>query len=445
MAAEDNAPLPPQNLNAEESILGAMIQSSVAIDSVLDTGIAARDYYRPSHGRIHDAIVSLYSLGQPVDEITVADKLAEQGRLEDAGGVERIHDLTAFTPSVSNARHWARIVKEMATLRALITAGEEIARLGRDRPGEIHELVEKAERAIFTLALSGRTGDFIPLAEPLADTFRKLDAMQTMPTEVVGVPSGFKSLDAMTSGFEPGNLIIVAARPSMGKSGFGLNVAAHLAVGHGRPVGLFTLEMSRSEVTGRVLSAEAMVDSRHIRNGKLSGEEWDRLMAAGARLHTAPLQIDDSGAITAMELRAKARRLKMRQPDLALIVVDYIQLMTSGSSSDNRQQDVSQTSRALKVLAGELNVPVIALSQLSRQPEQRHDKRPVLSDLRESGSIEQDADVVLFLYRDEYYHPDDTDQEGIAEVNIAKHRNGPTGTVKLAFVKRYTRFGDLQE
>lgn len=441
----DNAPLAPQDLAAEESILGAMMMSSSAIDAVLDSGIAARDYYRPSHGRIHDAILALYSNNQPVDDITVCDKLHEQGKLEDAGGRSRIQDLSMMMPAASNARHYARIVKDMAVLRALIKAGDEITALGRTRPGALPELVEKAERAIFNLALSGSSGDFIPLSDPLAETFRKLDSMQTMPDDVVGTPTGFKALDALTAGFEPGNLIVVAARPSMGKSGFALNVAAHLAVGHGKPVGLFTLEMSRSEVTGRMLSAEAMVDSRHIRSGKLNGEEWSRLMAAGARLHEAPLQIDDSGAVTAMELRAKARRLRMRQPDLAMIVVDYIQLMTSGASSDNRQQDVSQTSRSLKVLASELGVPVIALSQLSRAPEQRHDKRPILSDLRESGSIEQDADVVLFLYRDEYYHPDDTDQEGLAEVNVAKHRNGPTGTVKLSFLKRFTRFGDLHE
>lgn len=441
--SEGRAPIPPQNLDAEESLIGAMMLSSLAIEAAIDTGIAARDFYRKSHGYVFDACVALYVNDDPVDAITVVNKLDETNHLDNAGGGERVHELAALVPSSSNAGHYARIVKDMATLRALIRAGNDISSLGYDRPGEISDLIEQAERAIFDLALFGRTGDFVPVSEPLQEAFRRLDEIAKLGLDIVGAPSGFKDLDAITSGFEPGNLIVVAARPSMGKSAFALNICAHLAVKKNLPVGLFTLEMSRYEVTQRMLSAEASVSSSAIRNGRLHSEEWGKLTDAAGLLHTAPLMIDDSGAITAMELRAKARRLKMRYPNLSAIVIDYLQLMSSGGRTENRVQDIAQSSRLLKVLAGELRVPVLALSQLSRAVEQRHDKRPILSDLRESGAIEQDADMVLFLYRDEYYHPEDTDQQGIAEVAIAKHRNGPTGVVKLAFVKRYTRFSDL--
>lgn len=436
--------VPPQALEAEESVLGAMIASEKAIAAVLDTGLLAREFYRPTHGVIYTHVLAMYSDSIPVDWITLVDRLEEQGALKQAGGRERLAEIAHLGLATSNAAHHARIVREAAGLRGLIEGGQRITKLGKERPGDLPDLVEQAQSIVFDLALDGTAGDFVAVSEPLTETFRRIEEAGERGDEVAGLTTGFRHFDDLTSGLQPGNLIVVAARPSMGKTAFGLNAAAHVAVHKKLPVALFTLEMSRYEVTQRLLSAEAMVRSQKIRTGNLSLEEWSNLNAAGARLHVAPLMIDDSGAITAVELRAKAMRLKLRHPDLALIVVDYLQLMTSGGDKwENRQQDVSLTSRSLKVLARDLDVPVLAMSQLSRQVEQRHDKRPVLSDLRESGAIEQDADLVVFLYRDEYYHPEDTDQHGIAEVNVAKQRNGPTGMTKLAFVKRYAKFTDL--
>lgn len=433
----------PQNLEAEEHVLGAMMTAPSAVEAVVELGIKARDFYLESHGLIFDAAVALYVLDRPVDAITLTDKLTERDKIGAVGGRVRLHELANLVPASANASHYARIVKENSVLRQFIRAGGEIARLGWERPGELPDLIDKAERAIFDLALTGHTSDFVPFSEAIGDAFRRIEELSQKSSDIIGVPSGYRTLDKITSGFQPGNLVIVAARPSMGKSALALGASAHVALAQQKPVGLFTLEMSQFEVTQRILSAEAYVESGKIRNGSLDRDEWGRLTAAAGRLENAPLYIDDSGTTTAVELRAKARRLKMRHPSLAMIVVDYIQLMTSGGSFESRQNEVSQISRGLKTLARDLDVPVIALSQLSRAPEGRHDKRPILSDLRESGALEQDADVVIFLYRDEYYHPEDTDQEGLAEVNVAKQRNGPTEMVKLAFVKRHTRFSDL--
>jgi replicative DNA helicase len=295
---------------------------------------------------------------------------------------------------------------------------------------------------VFDLSQARVTSEFSHIEELLKDSFERITALYEAGADVTGTASGFRDLDKLTSGFQPGNLIIVAARPSMGKSGLGLCMAANLAVREERPVALFTLEMSKSEVTQRLMCSEAKVESQRLRTGKLGADDWPRLTAACDRLAKAPIYVDDTGSITMMEIRSKARRLKSREPDLGLIVVDYMQLMTSGSTVENRVQEVSQISRALKVLARDLDVPILAMSQLSRAVEQRHDKRPILSDLRESGSIEQDADLVMFIYRDEYYN-DESDQQGIAEVHLAKHRNGPTDTVKLSFLKRYAKFADL--
>jgi replicative DNA helicase len=440
--ASPTAPVPPQNLEAEESVLGAMMLSPGAIGAVSEA-LDASDFYRESHAVIYRAALALYSKGEPVDAITLVDELEERGELEHAGGRVRIHELATLVPASANAGHYARIVHEMATLRGLIRAGGEIAQLGWERPGETTDLVDRAEQVVFDLSQARVTSEFSHIEELLKDSFERITALYEAGADVTGTPSGFRDLDRLTSGFQPGNLIIVAARPSMGKSALALCMAANLAVRHNLPVALFTLEMSKSEVTQRLMCSEAKVESQRLRNGKLAQDDWPRLTAACDKLAKAPIYVDDTASITMMEIRSKARRLKSREPNLALIVVDYLQLMTGGGTAENRVQEVSLISRSLKILARDLDVPILALSQLSRAVEQRHDKRPILSDLRESGSIEQDADLVGFIYRDEYYNAEETDQQGLAEVIFAKHRNGPTDTVRLSFLKRYAKFADL--
>jgi replicative DNA helicase len=435
------APVPPQNLEAEESVLGAMMLSPGAIGAVSEV-LDAGDFYRESHAKIYRAALALYAKGEPVDAITLVDELEERGELDDVGGKVRIHELAALVPASGNAGHYARIVRDMATLRGLIRAGSQVAQLGWDRPGESAELVDRAEQIVFELSQQRVTSEFSHIEQLLKEGFERITALYEAGADITGIPSGFRELDRLTSGFQPGNLIIVAARPSMGKSALGLCMAANLAVRHDTPVAVFTLEMSKSEVTQRLMCSEAKVESNRLRTGKLGPDDWPRLTAACDKLAKAPIYVDDTGSITMMEIRSKARRLKSQHPDLGLIVVDYLQLMTSGATVENRVQEVSQISRSLKVLARDLDVPILAMSQLSRAVEQRHDKRPILSDLRESGSIEQDSDLVLFIYRDEYYN-EETDQQGLAEVNLAKHRNGPTDSVKLSFLKRYAKFSDL--
>jgi replicative DNA helicase len=434
--------VPPQNLEAEESVLGAMLLSPGAIGAVTEI-LSADDFYRESHGTVYRACLALYQQGEPVDAITLVDELEERGELEQVGGRARVHELAALVPATANAAHYARIVREMATLRGLVRAGAEIARLGQERPGETTDLVDRAEQIVFDLAQQRVTSDFSHIEGLLKESFERIMHLYEAGADVTGVPTGFKELDKLTSGFQPGNLIIIAARPSMGKSALALNMAQNLAVRNEVPVALFTLEMSKSEVTQRMMCAEARVESQSLRTGKLKPEDWPRLTAACDKLMKAPIWVDDTGSITMMEIRSKARRLKSREPKLGLIIVDYLQLMTSGGNAENRVQEVSQISRQLKVLARDLEVPIVALSQLSRAVEQRHDKRPILSDLRESGSIEQDADLVGFVYRDEYYNGEESDSQGIAELILAKHRNGPTDTIKLSFLKRYAKFADL--
>ena len=439
--AVQTAPVPPQSLDAEESVLGAMMLSPGAIATVseiLDPG----DFYRESHAKVFRSALALWAKGEPVDAITVVDELEERGELETVGGRVRIHELAALVPATANAGHYARIIRESATLRGLIRAGGEISRLGWEGIGEPAELVDRAEQVIFTLSQQRTSGDFAHIETLLKESFERITALYESGSDITGLASGFRDFDRLTSGFQPGNLVVVAARPSMGKSAFGLCVAANLAVRHGVPVAIFTLEMSKAEVTQRLMCSEAKVESQRLRSGRLAPEDWPRLTAACDKLAKAPIYVDDTGSVTMMEIRSKARRLKSKQQDLGLVVVDYMQLMTSGTNAENRVQEVSQISRNLKLLARDLDLPILAMSQLSRAVEQRHDKRPILSDLRESGSIEQDADLVAFLYRDDYYNAD-SDQQGIAEVILAKHRNGPTDTVKLSFLKRYAKFADL--
>ena len=409
-----------------------------AVSEVLD----ASDFYRESHGKIYRAALALYARGEPVDAITLVDELEQRGELEDVGGRSRVHELAALVPASANAGHYARIVREMATLRGLIRVGSEVSQLGWERPGEAADLVDRAEQIVFELSQSRVSTEFSHIESLLKESFERITALYESGEEITGVASGFRDIDRLTSGFQPGNLVIVAARPSMGKSAFGLCSAANIAIRHQIPVALFTLEMSKSEVTQRLMCSEAKVESQRLRSGKLAPDDWPRLTAACDKLSKAPIYVDDTGSITMMEIRSKARRLKSKEPTLGLIIVDYLQLMTSGSNVENRVQEVSQISRSLKVLARDLDVPILAMSQLSRAVEQRHDKRPILSDLRESGSIEQDSDLVFFIYRDDYYN-EESDQQGLAEVILAKHRNGPTGSEKLSFLKRYAKFADL--
>ncbi|MCY4086604.1 MAG: replicative DNA helicase [Actinomycetia bacterium] len=444
-ATVDSAPVPPQNLEAEESVLGALMLGSAGPIAVVSEIVTASDFYRASHGRIYEAVLALYSKGEPVDAITLIDDLDRRGQLEEIGGRARIHELAKIVPASANAGHYGRIVHEAATLRGLINAGADISRLGWERPGETSELVNRAEQIVFDLSQERISGDFVHIEGLLKESFERISALSDAGADITGTPSGYRDLDRNTSGFQDGNLIILAARPSMGKSALGLGMAANLAVRHQQPVALFTLEMSSTEVTQRLMCSEARVESQKLRTGRLSQDEWQRLVTVCDRLSKAPIFVDDTGSITMMEIRSKARRLKSKHPELAMIIVDYLQLMTSGSTVENRVQEVSQISRSLKLLARDLDLPIVALSQLSRAVEQRHDKRPILSDLRESGSIEQDADLVIFLYRDEYYTGEESDQQGLAELNVAKHRNGPTDTVKLTFLKRFAKFSDLAD
>jgi replicative DNA helicase len=434
--------VPPQNLEAEESVLGAMLLSPTAVGTVSEI-LAASDFYRESHAKIFRAALGLWGKGEPVDAITLANELDERSELDAVGGQAKVAELAALVPSTSNVEHYARIVKEMATLRGLVRAGQEITRLGQDRPGEVTDLVDRAEQIVFELGQQRVTSDFAHIETLLKESFERITQLYEAGSEITGIPSGFRELDLLTSGFQPGNLVILAARPSMGKSALGLCIAANLGVRHEIPVALFTLEMSKAEVTQRMMCSEAKVESQRLRSGRLAPDDWPRLTTACDRLMKAPIYVDDTGSTTIMELRSKARRLKSREPKLGLILVDYLQLMTSGSTVENRVQEVSQISRALKVLARDLDVPIVAMSQLSRAVESRHDKRPILSDLRESGSLEQDSDLVAFVYRDEYYLGEESDQQGIAEIHLSKHRNGPTGTVKLSFLRRYAKFADL--
>lgn len=437
------APVPPQNLDAEESVLGAMMLAPgaiAAVSEVLDHD--GRAFYRESHARIYRAALALYAKGEPVDAITLVDELDERGELDAVGGREKIHELAALVPASANARHYAQIVRETAILRGLIRAGGDIARLGWDRPGEAAELVDQAEQILFDLSQERATGEFSHIEQLLKESFERITALYELGADVTGIPSGFRDLDRLTSGFQEGNLIIVAARPGMGKSALGLGIAANVAVRHARPVALFTLEMSKAEVTQRLMCSEAKVELHRLRTGRLASDDWPRLTTACDRLAKAPIYVDDTGSITMLDIRSKVRRLKSKHPDLGLIVVDYLQLMTSGTSAENRVQEVSQISRALKILARDVDIPVVAMSQLSRAVEQRHDKRPILSDLRESGSLEQDADIVCFIYRDDYYNEDSPDP-GVAEVIVGKHRNGPTDKVKLSFISQYAKFADL--
>jgi replicative DNA helicase len=433
--------VPPHNLQAEESLLGAMLLSRDAIAAAVES-CDGDDFYKPAHGHIFDAVTTLYAQGEPADPITVADELGRAGLLEAIGGPTALVSLQADSPATANAGRYARIIEEHALLRRLIGVAGEIAELGYSVPDDVAAVLDRAESMMFEVAERRVTDSLRPLKDLLADSLDRLAALNERGDSITGVPTGYLDLDERLSGLQASSLVIVGARPAMGKTSFALGIAAHAAMEAQIPVLLFSLEMSHSEITQRLLVSEARVDSSRIRNGRLLDSDWPKISHAVGRLGEAPLYVDDNPNLTVMEVRAKARRMKARTNGLGLIIIDYLQLMSGRQSSENRQVEISEISRGLKILARELDIPVVALSQLSRQLETRADKRPMLSDLRESGSIEQDADVVLFLYRDEVYNPDSADR-GTAEVIVSKHRNGPTGFTKLAFLDHYTRFANM--
>jgi replicative DNA helicase len=434
--------VPPHNLDAEESLLGAMLLSRDAIVMATEIGLSAGEFYKPAHGHVFDAITSLYSAGEPADPVTVAEELRRANLLEAMGGPAVLLTLQASTPATSNAGRYARIIHEHALLRRLISVAGEIAELGYSVPDDVIAAVDRAESMVFDVAQHRVADTMAPIKELLDASLTRLEMLYEKGDSITGLPTGYHGLDELMSGLQPSTLVIVGARPATGKTAFSLGMAAHAALEVRRPVLLFSLEMSHMEITQRILSSEARVDATRMRNGKLAESDWTKISHAIGRLAEAPLYIDDNPQATVMEIRAKARRLKSRVGDLGLIVVDYLQLMTGRTRAENRQVEVSEISRGLKILARELEVPVVALSQLSRQLELRADKRPMLADLRESGSLEQDADVVMFLYRDELYNAESPDR-GTCEVLVAKHRSGPTGMDRLAFLDHYTRFANM--
>ena len=429
---------PPQDVLAEQSVLGGMLLSKDAISEVVEI-LRERDFYRPAHELIYDAILDLYSRGEPADPVTVAAELTKRGDLTRAGGAPYLHTLISSVPTAANASYYAKIIRERAIMRRLVEAGTKIVQLGYTIEGEVDEAVDQAQAEVYAVTERRAAEDYIQLSELLPAAF---DEIEKISSGVVGegVKTGFKDLDALTHGFHPGNMIVLAARPAVGKSTLGLDIARYASIHKLDTSVIFSLEMSRSEITMRMLSAESRVPLNNIRSGALSDEEWARMARRMGEISEAPLFIDDSPNLSLMEIRAKARRLKQRH-NLKLIVIDYLQLMTSGKRVENRQQEVSEFSRQLKLLAKELNVPVVAISQLNRSPEQRSDKKPMLSDLRESGSIEQDADVVILLHRDDLY--DQQARSGEADLIVAKHRNGPTRTITVSAQLHFARFTDM--
>ncbi len=443
MESESNAPverhgrIPPQDTDAERSVLGAMMLDRTALLEAIEL-LNPDDFYRPANGIIFDGIQTLFGRNEPVDEITVAAELRKMGKIDLVGGAAGLTALTESVPTAANAKHYARIVKNRALTRRLITAASTIAGSGFEAGADIDVLLDEAESKIFEITRAREHKSFTVLKDAVKDAFKKIEKLYEKKEAVTGITSGYADLDKLTSGFQPSDLIIVAGRPSMGKTAFALNCALNGALKHQIPVAVFSLEMSKEQLVMRLLCQEARIDAHRLRAGFLKDSDWPKLARAAGSLADTPLYIDDSGALSILEMRAKARRLQSEK-GLGLVVVDYLQLMHSKAGSEGREREISDISRGLKALAKELSIPVIALSQLNRSLEQRTDKRPMLSDLRESGAIEQDADVIMFVYRDEYYNAE-SDQKGLAEIIIGKQRNGPTDTVTLRFFKEYTRF-----
>ena len=429
--------IPPQNLEAEESVLGAMMLSGEAIADVVEV-VRPDDFYKSANAKIFDSLRALYARGEPVDAITAVEELRRRGMLEDVGGHLYIHELVEQVPTPGAAANYAKIVAQHALLRRLISAAADIMDLAYAAPEDPEQVADQAEQRIYDVARHDDKEQVAHLRELVDQAMTDLERIQNRESAFAGVPSGFRDLDALTSGMQPGNLIVVAARPGVGKSSFVTNLARNVAVEARSPVAMFSLEMSRWEIGMRLLCAEARVPWDSIRNKRVGADDWGRIVQAAEMLHDAPMSIVDSGNVTIVDIRAKARRLSARRQGLGLIIVDYLQLMSHHRRVDNRQQEIAEISRSLKLLAKELEIPVIAVSQLNRDPERRQDKRPQLSDLRESGAIEQDADVVMFIHRDD----SDPAKKGLADLIVAKHRNGPTDSLPLTFLPHLTQFKD---
>ncbi|MBI2264702.1 MAG: replicative DNA helicase [Armatimonadetes bacterium] len=435
--------LPPQNLEAEQSVLGSLLIDKDAVAQVAEV-LQSEDFYREAHRILYDTMLRLFERAEPIDVVTVAEELTRKGKLEVVGGVDALMYLINLVPNAANVRHYARIVEEKSVLRKLIRAGTQITQDSYEWTEKVDVLLDRSEASIFAVAQRKFSQFFVPVRQVLIEAFQKVEELYKRKSGITGIPTGFEDLDHITAGMQPSDLIVVAARPSMGKTSFCLNIAQHAAVKENLPIAIFSLEMSRDQLAQRMLCSEAGIDAQRLRSGRLAEVEWSKLSYALGVLSEAPIFIDDSAALTVIEVRSKARRLKAEK-GLKMIVVDYLQLLRGSSRTENRTQEISEISRGLKALAKELEVPVVALSQLSREVEKRTDKRPILSDLRESGAIEQEADVVAFIYRDDYYNPDKTDKKNIAEIIVAKQRNGPIGNIELYWQKEFTKFISLSK
>ena len=433
----------PHSIEAEQSVIGSMIMDREAI-TVASEIICGEDFYGKQYGVLFDTMVELNDEGKPVDLVTLQDRLREKDVPPEVSSLEFIRDLVTAVPTSANIKHYANIVAEKSTLRKLIRLNEEIANTCYVGKESLETILEDTEKRVFELVQKRNTGEFVPIRQIVMNAMDKIEIASRNDGNVTGIATGFIDLDYRTAGMQPSDLILVAARPSMGKTAFVLNMAQYMAFNQNQTVAIFSLEMSKEQLVNRLFSMESRVDSQHIRTGKLSDAEWEKLIESAGMIGRSNLIIDDTPGISISELRSKCRKYKLEH-DLKIVIIDYLQLMSgSGRGSDSRQQEISDISRSLKALARELNVPVVALSQLSRAVEQRPDHRPMLSDLRESGAIEHDADVVMFIYRDDYYNKD-TDKKGIAEIIIAKQRNGPIGTVELVWMPDYTKFANIKK
>ncbi len=434
--------VPPQNLEAEQSIIGGILLDNNALNNVLEI-LGAGDFYSEAHRKIFSAILELYERNEPSDLITLSNILRGRGHLEGVGGEVYLTSLVDGVPSAANIAYYSKIVKEKSILRGLIGAATNILDKSYDAGSDIDAVLDEAEHAVFAISENKIRPAFSPIREIVKDTFKNIEKLYEKKALITGIPTGFQKVDEITSGLQKSDLIVVAGRPSMGKTAFAINIAQHAAIEDGVPVAIFSLEMSKEQLALRMLSSDGKVDAQRIRRGFVGDMDWPKLTAAAGRLSEAPIFIDDTPAISVLEIKAKARRLKA-ESGLELIVLDYLQLMRGRDSSVPREQEISEISRSLKSLAKELNIPVLALSQLNRQVESRTDKRPQLADLRESGAIEQDADVIMFIYRDEVYNKsEDNPEKGKAEIIIGKQRNGPTGIAHMAFLKEFTCFENL--
>lgn len=439
--SEDLGRRPPQDIAAEQSVLGGMMLSKDAIADAVEM-VRSVDFYRPAHEIVFDAITDLYGRGEPADAVTVSDELTKRGQLGRIGGPAYLHELISSVPTAANAGYYAKIVRERAVLRRLVEAGTRIVQLGFSPDGgDVEELVNAAQAEIYAVTERRASEDYLPLGDIIEGTIDEIEASSHRGDGLVGIPTGFADLDRLTNGLHPGQMIVIAGRPAMGKSTVGLDIARSAAIHNNQTTVIFSLEMGKNEITMRLLSAEARIPLQNMRKGTMREEDWTRLARTMGEVNEKPLFIDDSPNMSLMEIRAKCRRLKQRH-GLKLVIVDYLQLMTSGKRVESRQQEVSEFSRALKLLAKEIEVPVIAISQLNRGPEQRTDKKPQMSDLRESGSIEQDADMVILLHREDMYEKE-SPRAGEADFIVAKHRNGPTDTITVAFQGHYSRFVDM--